>query len=131
MQRSKPEAMRPDGSRSEGTPSPSERAERRSKRFLLTFLGACKKVSRRKGETVSGRYRSNGYVLKKYVAADIHPPHPSPLPQGGEGEREQIFMQFKISARLGHLLRNSDTFCAALAKCCSWVKPEALSGFKS
>jgi hypothetical protein len=24
------------------------------------------------------------------------PPHPNPLPQGGEGEREQIFMIFKI-----------------------------------
>ncbi|ETF10376.1 hypothetical protein PMO01_00580 [Pseudomonas moraviensis R28-S] len=23
------------------------------------------------------------------------PPHPSPLPQGGEGERELIFMLFK------------------------------------
>ena len=23
------------------------------------------------------------------------PPHPNPLPQGGEGEREQIFMLFK------------------------------------
>jgi hypothetical protein len=38
VQRSKPEAMRPDGSRSEGTPSPSERAARRSKRFFAYFF---------------------------------------------------------------------------------------------
>ena len=37
VQRSQPEALRPDQSRSEGTPSPSERAERRSKRFWLLF----------------------------------------------------------------------------------------------
>ena len=54
MQRSKPEAMRPDGSRSEGTPSPSERAERRGKPFFAYFFEAfVKKVSRRKGETAS------------------------------------------------------------------------------
>ena len=51
----------PDRSRSEGTPSSSERAERWSKRFLLTFEVFVKKVSRRKGETLSGRYRGNGY----------------------------------------------------------------------
>ena len=52
----------PDRSRSEGTPSPSERAERRSKRFCAYFFEAfVKKVSRRKGETLSGRYRSSGY----------------------------------------------------------------------
>ena len=61
VQRSKPEAMRPDQSRSEGTPSLSERAERWGKRFLLTFLGACKKVSRRKGETASRSNQKNGY----------------------------------------------------------------------
>jgi hypothetical protein len=27
---------------------------------------------------------------------EIDPPHPSPLPQGVEGEREQIYMLFKI-----------------------------------
>ena len=32
--------------------------------------------------------------------AEIEPPHPSPLPQGGEGEREPIFKRFKIAARL-------------------------------
>ncbi len=62
--RSRPEAMPPDECRSEGTPSPSEGPYVRGERFLLTFLGACKKVSRRKGETISGRYRSNGYTQK-------------------------------------------------------------------
>ena len=107
--------MRPDGSRSEGTPSPSERAERRSKRFLLTFLGACKKVSRRKGETVGGRYRSNGYVLKKYVAAEIDPPHPSPpetsdRPQGGEGKGSRSLSgsgSRLTLKKLDHLLRGT------------------------
>ncbi|MDF9905909.1 UNVERIFIED_ORG: hypothetical protein OKW15_003865 [Pseudomonas reinekei] len=60
--RSRPEAMRPDEYRSEGTPSLGEGPYVRGERFLLTFLGACKKVSRRKGETISRRYRSNGYV---------------------------------------------------------------------
>ena len=54
--------MRPDEYRSEGTPSLGEGPYVRGERFLLTFLGACKKVSRRKGETIGGRYRSNGYV---------------------------------------------------------------------
>ncbi|CAI8807139.1 hypothetical protein EMIT0347P_20263 [Pseudomonas sp. IT-347P] len=61
MQRSKPETLRPDQSRSEGTPSPSERAERRSKPFWLLFR-RLEKVTRRKGGTLSRRYRSNGYV---------------------------------------------------------------------
>src|SRR5690606_23532924 len=43
----------------------SEGPYARGERFLLTFLGACKKVSRRKGETLSCRYRSNGYVLSQ------------------------------------------------------------------
>ena len=61
MQRSKPEALRPDQYRSEGTPSLSERAERRSKRFWL-LLRRLSKVTRRKGGTLRSRYRSNGYV---------------------------------------------------------------------
>jgi hypothetical protein len=52
----------PDRSRSEGTPSSSERAVRRSKPFWLLFR-RLEKVTRRKGGTLSGRYRSNGYVL--------------------------------------------------------------------
>ena len=48
-------------------PEPA-RAERRSKRVLLYFFtgpafrALVKKVSRREGETLSSRYRSNGYV---------------------------------------------------------------------
>ena len=54
--------MPPDEYRSEGTPSLSEGPYVRGERFLLTFLGACKKVSRRKGETISRRYLNNGYA---------------------------------------------------------------------
>jgi hypothetical protein len=32
--------------------------------------------------------------------ADIDPPHPSPLPQGGEGEREPISVPFKSPVQL-------------------------------
>ncbi|MCO7628813.1 hypothetical protein NJC08_20525, partial [Pseudomonas fluorescens] len=64
VQRSKPEALRPDQSRSEGTPSPSEWAERRSKPFWLLFR-RLEKVTRRKGGTIISRYRSNGYVLNQ------------------------------------------------------------------
>ena len=54
--------MPTDEYRSEGTPSLSEGPYVRGERFLLPFLGACKKGSRRKGETISRRYRRNGYV---------------------------------------------------------------------
>ncbi len=60
MQRSKPEALRPDQSRSEGTPSLSERAERRSKTFWL-LLRRLSKVTRCKSETASRSTRRNGY----------------------------------------------------------------------
>jgi hypothetical protein len=61
--RSRPEAMPPDECRSEGTPSPSEGPYVRGKRFFgYFFLALVKKVTRRKGETLSRRYRSNGYV---------------------------------------------------------------------
>ena len=53
-----------DGYRSEGTPSLSEGPDARGERFFAYFFEAfVKKVSRRKGETLSGRYRRNGYVL--------------------------------------------------------------------
>ncbi|MEB2654760.1 hypothetical protein SOP89_25655, partial [Pseudomonas siliginis] len=42
-------------------PEPA-RAERRSKPFWLLFR-RLEKVTRRKGGTISSRYRSNGYVL--------------------------------------------------------------------
>jgi hypothetical protein len=34
--------------------------------------------------------------LEFVVSSRFVPPHPSPLPQGGEGEREPIFGLFKI-----------------------------------
>jgi|SynMetStandDraft_3_1070028.scaffolds.fasta_scaffold03139_8 hypothetical protein len=45
-------------------PSLSEAPSGGAKRFLVTFLGVCKKVTRCKSETISSRYRSNGYVHK-------------------------------------------------------------------
>jgi hypothetical protein len=55
--------MPPDECRSEGTPSLSEGPDVRGERFFAYFFKALvKKVSRRKGETLSRRYRSNGYV---------------------------------------------------------------------
>jgi hypothetical protein len=44
-------------------PSLSEAPSGGAKRFLVTFLGVCKKVTRCKSGTISRRYRSNGYVL--------------------------------------------------------------------
>ncbi len=58
--RSRPEAMRPDEYRSEGTPSFSEGPYVRGETF--GSFGAFAKGTRRKGETISRRYRSNGYV---------------------------------------------------------------------
>jgi hypothetical protein len=52
--------MPPDEYRSEGTPSLSEGPYVRGETF--GYFGAFAKVTRRKGETASRRYRSNGYV---------------------------------------------------------------------
>ncbi len=46
-------------------PSLSEAPSGGAKRFLVTFLGVCKKVTRCKSETISSRYLNNGYVLNK------------------------------------------------------------------
>jgi hypothetical protein len=66
VQRSKPEAMSPDGCRSEGTPSPGEGPDAWGEPFgsfwLSRHSGRLPKGTRRKGETISRRYRSNGYV---------------------------------------------------------------------
>ncbi|TMU81697.1 hypothetical protein FGA82_05820 [Pseudomonas fluorescens] len=43
---------------------------------------------------MGGRISDSGFALQEL------PPHPSPLPQGGEGERELIFMLFKNQVRL-------------------------------
>ncbi|MNQ36515.1 hypothetical protein D3C85_500380 [compost metagenome] len=52
--------MPPDECRSEGTPSLSEGPYVRGETF--GSFGAFAKGTRRKGETISRRYRSNGYV---------------------------------------------------------------------
>ncbi|MGY2443727.1 hypothetical protein, partial [Pseudomonas sp. SDO52101_S400] len=49
-------------SRNEGTPSQSEVPNAGAQRFWLLFW-RLKKVTRRKGETLRSRYRSNGYSL--------------------------------------------------------------------
>jgi hypothetical protein len=54
--------MPPDESRNEGTPSQSEVPNAGAQRFWLLFW-RLKKVTRRKGETIRSRYRSNGYSL--------------------------------------------------------------------
>ena len=58
--RSRPEAMPPDEYRNEGTPSLSEGPDAWGETFGP--FGAFAKGTRRKGETISGRYRRNGYV---------------------------------------------------------------------
>jgi len=59
-------AMPPDECRSEGTPSLSEGPYIGASLLGYLFAGPAhrrlKKVTRRKGETASGRYRRNGYV---------------------------------------------------------------------
>jgi hypothetical protein len=76
--------MPPDEYRNEGTPSPSEGPDARGEPFFAYFFLAFeKKVSRRKGETIGRRYRSNGYVLKQpsnlvgYQAATVKPGSPT------------------------------------------------------
>ena len=65
VQRSKPEAMPPDGHRSEGTLSLSEVPYAGAKPFG-SFL-AFEKGTRCKSETASGITRSNGYAPKTYA----------------------------------------------------------------
>ncbi len=63
VQRSKPEAMPPDESRNEGTPSPSEGPNAGAQTF--GSFGAFAKGTRRKGETASRSTRRNGYERNK------------------------------------------------------------------
>ena len=81
--RSRPEAMPPDEYRSEGTPSLSEGPDARGETF--GYFGAFAKVTRRKGGTVSGRYRRNGYTHNAYPQKPSRfptmKPAVSPLPQ--------------------------------------------------
>ncbi len=55
-------------------PSLGEAPSGGAKRFLVTFLGVCKKVTRCKSGTISRRYCSNGYVLKTHTQKQF-PPH--------------------------------------------------------
>ena len=55
--------MSPDECRSEGTPSLGEEPYVRGETF--GSFGAFAKGTRRKGETLSSRYRSNGYTPNK------------------------------------------------------------------
>jgi hypothetical protein len=68
VQRSKPEAMPPDGHRSEGTLSLSEVPYAGAKPFGLPFR-RLEKVTRCKSETASGSTRSNGYAHKRPKAS--------------------------------------------------------------
>ena len=60
--------MPPDESRNEGTPSLGEVPNAGAQTF--GYFGAFAKVTRRKGGTISGRYRSNGYTPKKTDSRD-------------------------------------------------------------
>ena len=71
VQRSKPEAMPPDGHRSEGTLSLSEVPYAGAKPFGLPFR-RLEKVTRCKSETIGGRYRSNGYTPKTQAQTPNH-----------------------------------------------------------
>ena len=57
--------MPPDECRSEGTPSPGEGPDAGAKPFA--YFSAFGKVSRCKSETISSRYRRNGYVHLKEI----------------------------------------------------------------
>jgi hypothetical protein len=71
----------PDGYRNEGTPSLSEGPDARGETFWF-LLGRLPKGTRRKGETISGRYRRNGYVPDQPTdwSADRPPSRASSLP---------------------------------------------------
>ncbi len=72
--------MPPDECRSEGTPSLGEGPDAWGETF--GYFGAFAKVTRRKGGTIGGRYRRNGYVLGQPTAwsADRPPSRASSLP---------------------------------------------------
>ncbi len=66
-----------------GTPSPSEVPSGGARAFCL--LLRCSKVSRCQSGTLSGRYRSNGYVHNPTVLTARPPSRASPLPQFDRG----------------------------------------------
>jgi hypothetical protein len=65
-------AVSPDGYRNEGTPSLSEGPDARGETF--GYFGAFAKVTRRKGGTISGRYRRNGYVHRGREWSSVRTP---------------------------------------------------------
>ncbi|MQB14875.1 hypothetical protein DXU77_07160 [Pseudomonas lactis] len=67
-----------------GRTEPKRGAEWWGKSLLLTF-GLFSKVSRRQGGTLSGRYRSNGYVLGITVSTVRPSSQASQLPQLDRG----------------------------------------------
>ena len=74
-------AMPPDECRSEGTPSLSEGPDARGETFAS--FGAFAKGSRCKSETISGRYRRNGYVHPERKWSAVRPSsRAGSLPQG-------------------------------------------------
>ncbi len=66
-------AVSPDGYRSEGTPSPGEGPDARGETFWF-LLGRLPKGTRCKSETISGRYRRNGYVHHSKSWSAFRPP---------------------------------------------------------
>ena len=68
--------------RSEGMPSLSEAPNERGKSALVTF--ALFKVTRCKGGTNSGRYRSNGYVHQTPNTPNTKPQSPHLIPNHSE-----------------------------------------------
>ena len=71
--------------RSEGTPSLGEVPSGGAQRFWLLFW-RLKKVTRCKSGTLSGRYRSNGYVLDQQIQATCQAAFASkPAPTGELG----------------------------------------------
>ena len=63
--------------RSAGMPSLSEAPSGGAKRFLVTFLGVCKKVTRCKSGTISRRYLNNGYAPSNHYRASTMAKYPN------------------------------------------------------
>ncbi|SDP50091.1 hypothetical protein SAMN04490202_4534 [Pseudomonas reinekei] len=90
-------AMPPDECRSEGTPSLSEGPDARGEPFFAYFFLAFeKKVSRRKGETASGRYQRNGYVRRP------PPIHPKAIQKTNTTHHFVFDIKFRIAYKVLH-----------------------------
>ncbi|MGY3175416.1 hypothetical protein ACVWYU_004841 [Pseudomonas sp. TE12234] len=79
LKRSQPEGSVPGWIPQRRNPEPQRGAGRRGEPFWVLFAGPAlrrlKKVPRRKGETLSRRYRSNGYVLNQQNAGRLSGRH--------------------------------------------------------